>query len=494
MKSTAWPLPSGKESIRNTSLSFGQFAMLWLVALAPRLILALVFYSYPIALDDMFQYDMLARSIDRGDGYRWYAPADIETLKPYLSQFLDIPKLNTPPQGLETTFRPPGYPFFLAVLYKLVPMEDRFGFARLVQAVLLALMAPAVALLALKIGAQRKTAILAGIAMALYPIFWFYPIGLATENLFIPLLLAGVLALLELREKPGIGRAVVVGLILGLAMLTRSVVAPFVLVGGAWLWYFTNKRWRYALCMVVVAFGVCLPWSIRNSILMGKPSFVESSLGYQAYIGYHPDGNGGFISAIAIPPLTILDDAERDRYCSALVVKFIQADPLGALQRIIRRGAFFFAVEDRELTYFYGNNFFGNIPQPWLLLLYLAIILPWLGVLFLSPPGLRLSSNRAAAWLILGLIITYTAAHLLIIAEPRFHLALVPVLIPFAVTALTQHKDTLDLIFKGKSFTGWMLRLSLVILIVLVIWGFAMHWDRILAVMGTEGNKARLYY
>jgi hypothetical protein len=31
-----------------------------------------------IGLDDMFQYDMLARSLVAGNGFRWYAQEDLE--------------------------------------------------------------------------------------------------------------------------------------------------------------------------------------------------------------------------------------------------------------------------------------------------------------------------------------------------------------------------------------------------------------------------------
>jgi len=64
---------------------------------------------------------MLARSIQEGHGYRWYFQTDLEQLRPYLSQFLDYSKLDLPEYGLVTTFRPPGYPPLLALIYTFSP-------------------------------------------------------------------------------------------------------------------------------------------------------------------------------------------------------------------------------------------------------------------------------------------------------------------------------------------------------------------------------------
>ncbi|MBI1856430.1 MAG: hypothetical protein HYR93_11295, partial [Chloroflexi bacterium] len=51
----------------------------------------------------MFQYDMLARSLASGNGFRWYAPADLARIAPYLR--LDIAALALDPRGMLTTFR-----------------------------------------------------------------------------------------------------------------------------------------------------------------------------------------------------------------------------------------------------------------------------------------------------------------------------------------------------------------------------------------------------
>ena len=83
----------------------------------------------------------LARSIAAGNGYRWYAEADLPTVLPYLK--LDLSSINYDPRGVLTSFRPPLYPAFLALVYLVFGVgTHRFFFARLIQTILGALLAP----------------------------------------------------------------------------------------------------------------------------------------------------------------------------------------------------------------------------------------------------------------------------------------------------------------------------------------------------------------
>jgi 4-amino-4-deoxy-L-arabinose transferase-like glycosyltransferase len=473
------------------------FIWLWLIALLPRLLLALVYLRLPIALDDMFQYDMLARSILRGDGYRWYNQADVEVMRPYLSQFINLDELNLPPEGLETTFRAPGYPLFLALIYAAVPSEARIAVTRIVQALFTALLSPLVYLLAMRISPNPRAALLAALGMAFYPILLMYPLGLASENLFIPLVVMAMLALFITRERPSIPKALLCGLLLGGAMLTRSAIALFVPFAALWLAWGRPDRRLHAGLVLLTAFGLCLPWAMRNTRLMGKPTFVETSMGYNLFVGYHPEGNGSFVSEVAILPLTILDDAERDNMTLQATRKFIRQNPGEAVLRFFRRAAYYFGVEDRELTYFYGNGFFGYIPQPWLSLLYLMLITPWILLLIFTPIGMLSTYQAANTHLVIGLVIAHSLPHLLILAEPRFHLTLVPILLPFAALGWTERRLTIRRLLSPQGFPQMVRVVVLLVWLILaglLIWNFALHWEKLLAILGPEGHKLHPSY
>src|SRR3972149_8290161 len=114
---------------------------IFFLALFLRLLPVVVMRNMGIGLDDMFQYDMLARSIASGEGYRWYAEIDLPTVLPYLN--LDLASIDYDPRGVLTSFRPPLYPTFLAMIYYIFGMGvNRFFIARLVQSVLAASMVP----------------------------------------------------------------------------------------------------------------------------------------------------------------------------------------------------------------------------------------------------------------------------------------------------------------------------------------------------------------
>jgi hypothetical protein len=218
-------------------------------------ILVTIFINQPIALDDMFQYDMLARSLKDGNGFHWYSKADVEILRPYYAQFLDIDHLVFPVTGLNTAFRAPGYPFFLAFLYFFVPASARFMLARLAQAGLIAALAPLAAMVCDQLGFSRKVGILAALGITFYPILLFYPIGLASENLYILLGSLSILSIQRSTQNKSWGWTVLAGLLCGMAMFTRSIFAIFVLLSSVWLWRFSPLKHKAALVFLITAFG-----------------------------------------------------------------------------------------------------------------------------------------------------------------------------------------------------------------------------------------------
>lgn len=417
-----------------SEITFPKFViLLFIISFLLHGVIAALFIYQPIALDDMFQYDMLARSLKEGNGFRWYSQADVEVLRPYYSQFLDIDHLPFPVNGLETTFRAPGYPFFLAFLYFIVPASARFILARLVQAGLAASLAPLTAYLAHQVGFPKGVSFLSGLCMSLYPILLFYPIGLASENLYIPLGLLSVLLVLRSVKSKSYGWLILAGVACGLTMFTRSIFTGSVLLAAIWIRFFHSSHYKAALVFILTAFGLCLPWCVRNSILMNRLAFVENSAGYNLFIGYHPQGDGGFVSKIAILPMNILNDGERDQYCMKQATSFIQQNPAEAIRRIGVRLIKWVGPEDREFFYFYSNNVIGEIPSFWLTVIYSLLVIPWAFTLIFGISGLLRVRDRKVVLLVFLFLLGYGLPHLLIIVEPRFHLAWVPILMPFSV-------------------------------------------------------------
>src|SRR5512144_230504 len=222
---------------------------IFIVALVLRLIPVILARGLGIGLDDMFQYDMLARSLVSGNGFRWYAQEDLNQLAAFVNFDLSSVKEYDPVRGIPTSFRAPLYPTFLALVYFFSGTGfSRFFAARLAQAIFLgAPLAPLTYWVAQRLFSPRFVEEGAGVRservaqasawiVAAYPMLLIYPLGLGTENPFFVLLLASFFFLLSAIEKPTTANFLLSGLFLGFTALTRSVILPFVGLAILWAW------------------------------------------------------------------------------------------------------------------------------------------------------------------------------------------------------------------------------------------------------------------
>ncbi len=458
-----------------------------------RLVPVLLAINLPIGLDDMFQYDMLGRSLAAGNGYRWYAKADVERIHQFID--LDFITDDQDPRGVETSFRAPAYPAFLAGIYSVTGSGDvRLFAARLAQAALGATLAPMTVLLARRLFPKREDiARFAGIVLALYPLLVLYPLALATENLFIPLVLAGTLLLLRAAETGRWREFLLAGAVFGLATLTRSVIFGFVPLAAVWIWLMA-KNWRGALLFAIAAVALVLPWTIRNSLLHGKPTFVENSFGYNFHMGFHPQGTGTFQFGISLELVPYLDDSVRNDLGMQAGWEFIRQDPARAVELTFNKLGYFFSLERRALTYFYASNFFGYIPPAILFPLFLLFVLPFPILATLAAaalPFLRLSKERLLVYL-LGL--AYLTPHLILIAEERFHAALLPFIAVFAGYAWHSRRE-----LQGRPARVTRVKLALAVVLIGLLW---LNWggellrdaDKLAILFGPQGNTAGFSY
>jgi hypothetical protein len=484
---------------------------IFLIAFLLRFVPVVVMRNMGIGLDDMFQYDMLARSIVVGNGYRWYAEVDLPTVLPYLK--LDLTSIPYDPRGVLTSFRPPLYPTFLAMIYLIFGTgANRFFMARLFQTALGASLAPLTCALARRLFPNREpAACISAWIIALYPMLVIYPLSLATENLFFVLLLSSILALLKAKESLEIAYAktekllsffvgsrwfILAGFLLGLTCLTRSVAQIFTVFCVAWVWFWLKERKR-AIIMLLIVGSVVAPWILRNSLLYGQITGIESALGYDLYLGYNPQGTGTFQYPQSLDLMTMMNDAARDKVGIQNALGFIKADPGRVLYLFIRRVGYFFGLERRALTYFYSNDYFGHIAAPVLGGIFTLFCLPFVIVSTLGVANLPLTNWSKETWLMGLFFAGYITPHLLIIAEDRFHLAIVPFFAILAAQSWTggwvsmRRHWTMSKI--GK--VGLIL-VSVAILLLLVNWGLEL-WrdaDKLALLFGQNGNQTYFSY
>jgi hypothetical protein len=478
---------------------------IFLLAFILRLVPVLLTCSLGIGLDDMFQYDMLARSLASGNGFRWYTYEDLQRLEPYAE--FDLSSIDYDPvRGVPTSFRAPLYPAFLALIYYLTGAEaGQFFAVRLVQAGLSALLAPLTCLVSLHLFPDNKPAsVISAWIVACYPMLIIYPIALATENLFFLFVLAAFYFLLQIPKAqfPNSNSrfptlySLLSGLFLALAMLTRSVAIPFAGLAILWIWFILRQK-RSAALIALTVLILTLPWVARNSLLHRKLTSIESSMGYNLYVGYHPESDGSFTFGPSLDLLSILDDAERDRFGKYTALEFILAEPGRFLPLVFNRLGFFFGLEKRALMYLYSNNHLGHIPAPLLLTVTGVLLLPFAIVSTSAALGLSLTRPRPGIVLLYLLFVPNIFVHVLILSEDRFHLALVPYLAILAAQAWIGGRAAFVARWR-ESFTG-KIAVSLAILAVLLLflnWGFELSRDadKIAVLLSPNGNQTYFPY
>ena len=479
-----------------------------MVALVLRLVPVLLARGLGIGLDDMFQYDMLARSLAAGNGFRWYAQEDLNQLAAFVDFDLSSVSDYDPVLGIPTSFRAPLYPAFLAIVYFFNGIDpSRFFAARLAQALFLgAPLAPLTYWVARQLFSlssfkkeerdtnTEKAARAAAWIVACYPMLLVYPLGLGTENPFFVLLLASFLVLLHALKTPTTLHLLLSGFFLALTTLTRSVILPFVFAAFCLLFVLHRKQAILAILSFVL---IISPWIVRNSLLHQKLTGVETSMGYNLYLGYHPQGNGSFVFGPSLDLLTILDDAERDRVGTEKALEFITAQPERFIPLAINRLGFFFGLEKRVLMYFYGNNILGYVPFS-LLLTISAILLPPFVVMSVSAAlGLAYLRWKPEHILLGALLLGYTLPHIFILSEDRFHLALVPYLAILAAQVWAQGFAPLRDRWVQSQSGRWIISLAVLAAVLLIAnWGFELvrDADKISQLLGPNGNQSYFPY
>jgi hypothetical protein len=242
-------------------------ALLFVVALAPRLYVALFWAGEPVW--DGHYYDFGARRIAQGAGY-----SDDLTLGGHLVWH-------------PWCHYPVGYSAFLAVFYRL------FGDGRAVAAVANALVGAALAVVTWALGGRALSPLrarAAGVLVALNPGLILYAALVMSEPLAALLTLLAFWAAVTLRPRRGFLAG---ALLLGVAALVRPqalLCAPFLVL--------VLPRGRGRLVAAAVACAVALvpvlPWTARNCRVMDGCALVSTNAGWNLAIGAFPRATGRF--------------------------------------------------------------------------------------------------------------------------------------------------------------------------------------------------------
>lgn len=203
--------------------------------------------------------------------------------------------------GQEAFFRAPFYIYLLGGLYAL------FGHSLLAARIfghLVGLLSVYITCrLALRLF-SKKTAVIAGIIHALYPIAIYFESELLVDSLFMTLVELSILVFFVARDKNRSKWYLLTGLILGVAAITRPIILALLPLYILWLFLSRlplRKAISHGLILLTATLLVILPITLRNIMVADDFVLISSSGGINFYIGNNASADG--LSASMPPPL-----------------------------------------------------------------------------------------------------------------------------------------------------------------------------------------------
>jgi 4-amino-4-deoxy-L-arabinose transferase-like glycosyltransferase len=354
--------------------------------------------------------------------------------------------------GQPTSIRPPLYPGLLAAIFSVTGV----GNLQAVRVVQIALALVTVWLI-VELGRRTFTAAVGRYAAAvffLYPSYIFFNFTILTETLFTLLLVSFVLLSVMVVQSPRIGTAVLCGLALGLAALTRSVLWPVPLVFCPLVGLLLRARMRTRLAIpaaVLAGYAIVVsPWAIRNTRLQGVVTIIDTMGGLNLRMGnyeYTPDdrmwaavgltGEQSWSYPIAQEfPGQHLTEGQKDKWAQSKAFEYMRAHPGTTLRRALIKFADFWGLE-RE----YAAGVQEGLYSPPRLIgtaASLLIVVIYLGVVVCGAAGLWLAAPQWRLHVLLLLpIVIITGMHTLVFGHSRYHLPLIPLFALYASALLS---------------------------------------------------------
>jgi 4-amino-4-deoxy-L-arabinose transferase-like glycosyltransferase len=225
------------------------------VGVALRLVHVLAIAPSTAIFSDGFFFHWVGKAVADGHGY--VNPAEL------------FFKGNSVP----TATHPPLYTLVIAAATKLGITGDEAQ--RSLGCIFGAGTIAVIGLLGRRVAGPRAGLVAAAIA-ACYPLLIAADGALMSETLYSLLIGLALIAAYWVRDDPGWRRAAVLGVVIGLAALTRAealLLLPLLALPAAW------RRWRLLGAVVLATVVVVAPWTVRNWTTFDRPVLISTNDG-----------------------------------------------------------------------------------------------------------------------------------------------------------------------------------------------------------------------
>lgn len=363
---------------------------------------------------------------------RWAPPIEGDAVE-YLALARNLVRTHTFTSDGVTpaSYRPPLYPAFLAVFDWIGVDEVRW--ALIVQCILGGLTVAMICALGRRV-ATARVATTAAVALAIAPMTVRYASTVLTETLFVFLIVAASLAW-------AYSRAWTCGLCLGLAVLTRASLWPFVVLLLA---VGVTRRRAMFVHIAVSTTMVVAPWMVRNVAHTGRATIADAGWGANLLLGTIPVHTGSNVWAqlTAAVPASGTGSSEGEVAARAEALRRIRRDPWSWIVARIRQYPWLFLDNGVYLPLAANNTTFrealrsGGIAT---IGIKASFILGNLAVFVAAAAGAWQARSRMAALApVWAIPLFFAVAHLPMLVEPRYGLPLEPYLLVLAAIAVTR--------------------------------------------------------
>jgi 4-amino-4-deoxy-L-arabinose transferase-like glycosyltransferase len=253
----------------------------------------------------------------------------------------------------------------------------------------------------------------AGIFVSFYPLFLLYTGMMLSETPVVMLIALGLWLVWTVRDRAAMWFAPI-GIVLGLATLTRETVLPIAFLLAVWSFAVRrhepwHSRCLPALVMLSLLVLTVTPWAMRNYFLLDRFVPLTSRGGESLWEANNPQADGSGVGGkFSKPPqIEALPEVDRGIAYQQLAVRFIAEDPLR-----------FAGLTLRRLLYFWHLGYHGEGLTE---IIFLLVYLPMLGLAAVGAwRGWR--SNPDGVLLLLTVPVSLTIVHAVFLPVGRYRL------------------------------------------------------------------------
>ncbi len=360
-------------------------------------------------MSDSFMYDAFAKSISSGHGYAY-------------------------PDGRLTAYWPVGTSAVYAFLYLL------FGISYIPIVILNIVIGTSIVWFTYVITLRNfgeKAAIITALIVSLWPMLIQFTTILASELLFIFLLLFAIF-IWDHKKIPVIPGAVAWGALICAASFFRPIAYPLLLIFPILKWIKTRNLNNSLISLIIGVLTASLlfsPWIYRNYKLFGGFVLIATNDGTNLWMGNNPDSNGGYMQ---LPDVSYKNELGRNEYLKAEAVRYIINNPIEYAQLSIKR--FIKTYKSETIGVGWNQPYLDKVVSKTVIFtLKLLSTIYWWIVLLLGITGILIFLRKQKLALFNPLTITgvyFFILPILTVGQDRYHIPTIPFFAIFSAYAI----------------------------------------------------------